>query len=358
MVQLFGRSWTKQELAEYVSGLWQVGGVRLGELADGNELGVHVADFETGSGFAFTVLLDRGMNIGMAKYKGAALSWESPTGAAHPTYFEREGLGWLRTFSGGLVSTCGMTYAGSPCVDEGESLGLHGRVGHLPATNVWADGAWRGDEYEMWVRGRMRETVVFGANITLNRRIWARLGESRLFIRDVVTNEGFKTTPHMMLYHCNFGFPLLAEGSELIAAPHKVIARDEIAVSSLDRHARYEAPTDSYEERVFYHNMAADDDGYVTVMLVNRAFGEGQGLGAYVRYRQAELPRFIQWKDVCKGTYVTGLEPSNCLVEGRDKDRQRGILQFLEPGEEREYVLEIGVLDGNAAIDELAATLT
>ena len=51
------------------------------------------------------------------------------------------------------------------------------------------------------------------------------------------------------------------------------------------------------------------------------------------------------------------LEPANCLVEGRDKDRQRGLLQFLEPGESREYMLEIGVLDGNDAIDQAVAAL-
>jgi hypothetical protein len=51
------------------------------------------------------------------------------------------------------------------------------------------------------------------------------------------------------------------------------------------------------------------------------------------------------------------LEPANCLVEGRDKDRQRGLLQFLEPGESREYLLEIGVLDGNDAIDAAVSAL-
>ena len=116
------------------------------------------------------------MDIGAAKYKGASLAWESATGPAHPAYFEQEGLGWLRTFHGGLVAACGLTTAGAPTVDEGQALGLHGRLNHLPAANVWADGGWRGDEYEMWVRGRMREAVVFGENLTLTRRISAQPG--------------------------------------------------------------------------------------------------------------------------------------------------------------------------------------
>ena len=157
----------------------------------------------------------------------------------------------------------------------------------------------------------------------------------------------------MQLYHCNFGFPLLAEGTELIAPSKKVIPRDSVAAPGLDKHNTYEAPIDGYKEQCYYHDMAADEAGFVTLMIVNRALLDGQGLGVYVKYRQAELPRFIQWKQVGTGTYVTGLEPANCLVEGRDKDRARGILQFLEPGEQREYVVELGVVAGAEAIAAL-----
>jgi len=355
MVQLFGRSWTEQEIKEYVGSLSQIGGVRLSVLDDGNSRGVRVADFETGSGLSFTVLLDRGMDIGAAKYKGASLSWESTVGPAHPHRWEKGGLGWLRTFHGGLVAGCGLTSAGAPCVDEGEELGLHGRLNHLSASNVWADGGWRNDEHEMWVRGRMRETVIFGENITLTRRVSANMGESRLFIRDTVANEGLKTTPHMMLYHINFGFPLLAEGSELIGPSKTVTARDGVASPGLDHHNIYEAPIVGYKEQCFYHDMAADAEGFVTVLLANRAYNNGEGLGVYIKYRQAELPRFTQWKNVMAGHYTTGFEPANCWVEGRDKDRARGILQFLEPGDERQYMVEIGVLANNAEIDEAAA---
>jgi len=357
MVEMFGRSWTQQELMRYAGNISQLGGVRVSERQEGNARGVQVAEFETGSGFSFSVLLDRGMDIGAAKFCGASLAWESSIGPAHPAYFDAQGLGWLRTFHGGLLAGCGMTYMGAPTVDEGQSLGLHGRLNHLPATNVWADGMWRGDEYEMWVRGRMRETVVFGENITLTRRISSFLGSSRITIRDVVANEGFQSVPHMILYHCNFGFPLLAEGSELIAPDKQVTPRDAVAAPGLDNHARYEAPVTGYQEQVFYHDLAADAAGYATVILANRAFKGGQGLGAYLKYRQAELPRFIQWKMVGAGTYVTGLEPANGGVEGRDKDRASGTLRFLEPGEQREYVLEIGVLASNTEIDALAAAL-
>ncbi len=357
MVTLYGKQWTRAELARHIGKESQLGGVRLCELADGNSRGLRAADVDTGSGLVYTVLLDRGMDVGVARYKGASLVWESATGPVHPAYFEEEGRGWLRSFHGGMVVTCGMTTAGAAAIEDGEDLGLHGRISHTPAANVWTDGAWRGDEYEMWVRGKMRQAAVFGENLVMDRRIWSRLGESRLMIRDLVTNEGTLTTPHMLLYHVNFGFPLLAEGTELLAPSRRVAPRDAIAAPGLGAHNRYEAPIDGYQEQCFYHDLVADGSGYVTVVLANRAFGGAQGLGVYLKYRQAELPIFTQWKMVCAGTYITGLEPANCRVEGRPKERAEGRLQFLEPGESRETVLEIGVLGSNAEIDALVAGL-
>ena len=357
MVKLYGREWSRDALQRYTGLDSQLGGVTQKVLVDGRSAGVRVAEFDTGSGLQFSVLLDRGMDISVARYRGVSLVWEAAPGPAAPAYHEPEGLGWLRTFHGGLLATCGMTYVGAPTVDEGEALGLHGRISHLPASNVWSDGMWRGDSYEMWVRGRMREAVVFGENLTLTRRISATLGESRFEVRDTVTNEGYRRTPHQLLYHVNFGFPLLAEGTELVAPSAQVRPRDEVAAPGLDRHNIYEAPVAGYEEQVFYHDMTAASDGYVTVALVNRGFDGGRGLGVYLRYRQAELPRFTQWKMIGAGEYVTGLEPANCGVEGRDKDRAEGRLEFLEPGEQRSYHLEVGVLDGIEEIDAQVAAI-
>jgi hypothetical protein len=52
------------------------------------------------------------------------------------------------------------------------------------------------------------------------------------------------------------------------------------------------------------------------------------------------------------GTYVVGLEPANCLVLGRAYERKAGTLQFLEPGEVRQYDLVLDVLWGMDAIHD------
>ncbi len=351
MATLFGTSYTKTDLLQHVGDISQLAGVRLGQLGDGFERGVRVADFRTGSGLTFTTLVDRGLDIGWANFNGASLTWRSSTGAVGPAYYEPEGLGWLRGFHGGLLNTCGLTYMGAPGEDEGRPLGLHGRASYIPATHVAYGGDWRGDEYELWLTGQVRETSVFGENLVLRRRIKAYLGQSRLLIEDSVTNEGFQPAPHMQLYHINFGFPVVSAETELLAASVEVEPRDAAAAPGLGQHTRFQAPTAAYQEQVFYHTLKAAADGYAQAALVNRAFNKGQGLGGYVRFRPEQLPWLIQWKMMGQGTYVCGLEPATHWAGGRAQERAAGRLHLLAPGESRHYQLEIGVLASVAEIE-------
>lgn len=340
MPEVFGRDYEPEALARLVGDMSQLAEVRLGELSDGVARGVRVADFYNAAGFAFTVLLDRGMDIGPAYFGGRALAWESPVGWAHPSRYEPDGLGWLYTFGGGLMTGCGLAWFGAPTVDEGEALGLHGRLSHIPAAKVQTGASWEDGQYVIWVQGEMREAAVHGSTLHLTRRISTTLNGTKLSVQDCVQNLGFEPAPHMMLYHCNFGFPVLSPSTELLVDDAEVSPRDEDAAAGLNVHTSFEEPTPGYTEQVFYHTVNPDDDGYARAALVNRALE----FGAYVRYRQAELPCLVQWKHVGARQYVCGLEPATAWVEGRDKARQDGLLKILDPGEVVEYELEIGVL--------------
>ena len=350
MATLFGKKWSRKELTDRVGSMSQLGGVRLAELADGKEKGVEIADFRTGSGLGFTVLLSRGMDISAAHYQGRSLSWLSSTAQAHPAYFDPRGLGWLKTFYGGLVTTCGLGWAGAPCTDEGQELGLHGLVSHIPARNVCVREEWEGDEYLMSVTGKVEETVPLFSQVRLTRAISARLGESRLSIDDLVENFGDKRTDHMILYHINIGSPILDANTELISPTVKATPRDAAAEVEAEKYASFLPPTAGFAERVYLHEMKADQEGLVHAALVNRELDDG--LGVYIKYRLSELPNFNEWKMCGCGDYVVGMEPANCGVTGRDQERAKGTLQFLEPGEKREYHLEIGVLAGSSEIEE------
>lgn len=351
MPDLFGKHYSKEDLLKRVGDISQIAGVRLVELADGFERGVRAAEFRTGSGLDFTVLIDRGLDISTAAFKGQPLAWRSAVTDKHPAYFDDKGFGWLRSFYGGLVVTCGMTYAGAPCEDNGVQLGLHGRISNTPAENVYADGKWLEDgSYEMWVQGRMREAVVFGENIQMQRRISAVLGEKRLRIHDKVTNLGYHSTEHMHLYHINAGFPVVDASTRLVAPIRSYLPRDDEARIGHELYAQMSEPVHGFKEKVYYIDLGEDQDGCTTAALINPSLDGG--FGFYVKFSKRELPRFIEWKNVDERDYVVGMEPANCWVTGRADERKRGTLQFLEPGESREYHVEIGVISGKEDVDE------
>jgi hypothetical protein len=344
VVHLYERDLKKDDLLRRVGSIEQVAGIKILELSSGFERNVRVAMVRNGE-LSFLAAIDRGMDIVNAEYRGIPLSWISPTSIVAPSFYEPEGFGWLRGFPGGLVTTCGLTYMGAPAFDDGESLGLHGRISYSPANLLYADAHWNGEKYEIVLEGEARESKVFEPNIVLRRRITTFLGERHVTIRDTVANHGWKTQPLMILYHINIGFPLLDEGARFLTTTECFAPRDQEALDGAEDFASIHEPKPGYREKVYFHSMLTDSDGNAYAAIINdKLLG---GLGVYVKYRKRELPRFIQWKMLGEGTYVMGMEPANSLVMGRDKERAWGTLQHVKPQERREFHVEIGVLAGH-----------
>ena len=350
-MQIHGQSLTPAQLRRHIGHMDQVAGIQLVQLDDGRARASRAALVRTGTGFEFTVAIDRCLDIAAASHQGRALGWRSTAGDVAPQYYEAEGIRWLRSYSGGLVATCGLTNVGGPAPDSAESgVGLHGRIGNLPAENVQVVQEWRGNDYVMSITGTMRETRLFGEKLALTRTVSTKLGEDRFWIADRLVNEGFNKTPFMLLYHCNVGWPVIGEGTELIAPARRVAPRDEIARDGAKQWNRMDAPTRGYAEKVYYHDMAAARNGDVTAALVNPS-----GFGVYVKYNKKQLPRFVEWKMMGEQDYVVGLEPCNCSVQGRQSDEANGLLQSLRPGETREFQLELGAVTTPAQVKSLRA---
>ena len=128
----------------------------------------------------------------------------------------------------------------------------------------------------------------------------------------------------MILYHINIGFPLLSPGSKFVSPSVKIAPRDSEAEEDIEKFNEVEMPPLSgYREKVYYHEMKADENGMVRcAVLAENASEEPYGL--YVIYNKNQLPRFVQWKMLGEQNYVLGIEPSNCWTEGRDKEREWG----------------------------------
>ena len=346
VAKIYGREYTKRELMKRVGDISQLAGARRCTLESGKAKGVAAVEVKTGSGLNFTVLPDRGMDIAWADYKGIALGYISKTGVVAPAFYDSNGLEFLRSFCGGLLTTCGLTYMGAPCVDEGKPLGLHGRASNLPAEDVCVSNEWVGDDFIIRIKGRIREAVVFGENMVLSREITARLGESKLTIKDTIENCGFKAEPLMLLYHFNFGYPLLDSSTELILPGNSTVkARDAEAMKGMNECKVFADPVPGYAEQVFYHDSEPKDDGKVTATLFNKAIGNN-GISLNLTFNKKQLPYFAEWKQIGEGDYVVGMEPATWYPEGRSEARNRGELTFIEPGEIKNVELEINVCEG------------
>jgi hypothetical protein len=333
---------TRRELLRRIGRLEQVAGIEPFVFDDGPARGVRAFRFRTGSGLSFDVIPDRGMDLGFAEHRGTPLAWLSPNGFVAPSFHEPGGEGWLNSFPGGLLVTCGLRNVGPPGERGGEEFGLHGRASNIPASRVSYDTFWDDEGCVLEASGQIREVSVFGPNLVLRRRILARVGESRVRIEDRVTNEGFAPEPLMVLYHINLGWPLLDETSRLIGpgrAGEPPEPRDEVAQSGLEAWDRFAVPTPGFKERVFYHRPTAGLDGLAEARVENPALG----LVFSVRFHPEELPEFVQWTMTGEGTYVVGLEPATCRVGGYEAEEAARRVIRLEPGEVRRYRLEIEV---------------
>jgi hypothetical protein len=243
-----------------------------------------------------------------------------------------------------------LSTAGAPSEDEGESLGLHGPIANTPAENVTWSEEWEGDDCLLTVAGSVRESSVFGPNLLLRRTITTSLKSASFAIHDIVENQGRKESPLMVLYHVNFGYPLLTERSKIYSSSRLAEPSTEFAAKSKDKWDVFEAPSQGIEERVYFHTMEPDSTGMVTVVLVND--DSKRDFGISLCYDKKTLTEFTQWKTTGINHFVLGLEPGNCRTKGRAAERERGALKTLAPGEQCEFRFEIAVLDGEAQVAE------
>lgn len=344
-MRLWGQSYTRRQLEGFTSDLRQIADIRLLTLDDGQERGVRVAQVRTGSGLDFTVLLDRGLDIGTATYHGVPLAWQSGTGAAHPSRYEPGGLGWLRTFHGGLLALCGLTQAGfaDPPTDpenNNEILGLHGRVGTIPAYDIRVERVWSDEHtWTMRLHGTVDEVVLFGYKLRLERTLEFTPGEAAFEITDRVRNFGGTPAPLMILYHCNIGWPIVSPDSTLKSPATRVNPRDAAAEAGRDIWHQMQEPTPGYAEQVFFHEIPQGSE-----RVAASIFNPILKLGIEVSFDPRTLNHMTEWKQMGFGDYTIGIEPGNCLPEGRVAARRNGRLRMLPPGETDTFRIGFRVL--------------
>lgn len=332
--------WTQEELQKHSVDPRQFIDFRQSTLPNG----MRIVEAFNSSGLSFTLLPDRGLDIWSASYNGIPLTWISQ-GSPFPA---DSGLGWLRGFNGGLLTTCGLTHVGPPETDDltGEVRDLHGRFTFAHAGDLSRLHSHE-NPYTLELTALLSESRLFGEQLRLRRTYSISLGIPSIHIWDEVTNIGDESSPLMLLYHINVGFPLVGEGAQLVTPAAEVLPRTETAHSGLSRWSEYDSAVPNYAEQVFFHHLKAppSEDMQMVDILLHR-----RDLGIALTWNASTMPYFTQWKNIRQGTYVSGIEPGNCIPEGRNAARKTGRLQMLEPGETRTFHCQIQIVDGAAQI--------
>ncbi len=327
----------------------QLGGIELSTLDNGSGRGCRVAWFNTGSGLRFKVVLDRGMDIADAFFNQHSLSWISHIGITQPNPSTTAGINWLNSFGGGLLITCGLTHVGSPENDEFGERGLHDRISNIPAYLLSISQPDLNSEFpEMSITGIIvQSTAVTGPHLQLKRTISARLGFSAFKITDEVTNMGNTPAPHMVLYHFNFGWPLVDAGTDIIwngKWQSRGGKQDDFIFNEKNYPALKKCLLPINEhlgggESVGFIDPEADDKGMCECGLYNSNIG----MKAMIYFSKNQLPHLTNWQHFGKNEYMTGLEPGTNPPIGRTAAQNNGTLIYLQPGETRTYMIDLNV---------------
>lgn len=313
---------------KYIGHPTQIYGVECVRIDGGKGDGMRLLNVKNGNGLEFTVSADRCADISRASLNSVNFGYFSPCGYVSPKYYDGVGNGFLKSFTAGFFTTCGLKSVGSPCCDNGEELPLHGTISNTPCENI----SYRIDEDEIRIKAQVRDAAIFSEQLILEREYICSLKENIIQLKDKVKNTGSNVSPLEILYHCNIGYPLLSENAILGIPSEDVLPRDEYAAEDIDNCLKTEKPQQGFRERCYYHKM----HGETTVLVKNKDIG----MGLKMHYNADNLKYFTEWKMMGEYDYVLGLEPGNCLPDGRDVMRQKGILDFLNPGEEKSFEIK------------------
>ena len=319
----------------YIGHPSQLYGIEEHRLVGGKGDGIRLLEVNNGKGLEMTLSPDRNLDIARLRAKGINLSYMSACGYAAPAFYESTGSDFLKTFTAGFLTTCGLQNVGSPNTDDGEDLPLHGSIGHTPAEWV----SWKEEGDELVVSSLTRDEAIFGRKLTLERKISVSLKENTFSMEDRITNTGDRLEPVEILYHMNMGYPLLDEESIVTIPAKEVIARDENAKEYIDSALTMEEPTAGYQERCYYH-VFEGHEGKASI------YQPKLDMGLTISFDPQNLDGFVEWKMMGVRDYVLGLECGNCYPDGRDVMRESGMLKFLKPEESVTYRFKVTIDEG------------
>ena len=318
------------------------------QLHGGKQAGVDILIVNNGK-VTITLIPTRGMGIFDVKMDGErVLGWDSPVKEiVNPAFIElesRNGLGWLDGFNEMMVR-CGYEWTGHPGVDDnGLLLSLHGRVQNTPASTVKViiDDK---PPHKITIQGEVSERTFKMAELVTLTQLEVVPGSTTFSLHDQLTNKADYDNEYQIIYHSNFGTPILEKGAKFIAAASEISPFNDYAKAGLKDWQTYLGPTKGYDEMVFNFKPIGNDKGETLAVLHNAKANKGVAVG----YNVQQLPVLTLWKntDTKQQGYVTGIEPGTSYAYNTKYQRPLGLVPTIKAGETKHFDLTYTILANN-----------
>ena len=325
---------------KYIGHKTQYFGVELHRLEGGKADGMRLLEVNNGKGLQLVISLDRCADISRLIYKGMNYGYMSPVGYVHPAYYQQDKF--LSSFTAGFLTTCGLNNVGSPNVDNGESLPLHGTISNIPVSDYSIEYK----EKEIIIKATIVDEEIFSHKLVLNRTYIISLTKNRVTIKDTITNKGASEYPCEILYHMNMGYPLLSEKAEIYINSSSLTARNEFANQDIGNWSKITEPTANIDEKCYFHHFENKD---AFAALYNKDIN----MGVKISFDSTNLKYFTEWKMMGERDYVLGLEPGNAHPDGRSKMREENALTILQPNESVTYEVTVDMIDSVRTFNSL-----
>jgi len=344
-----------KSILNYLGDIHQIGGLKRYAFLDGKARGVEAIDFDNGSGLTFTVLADRCLDIECLKFAGMPIAFLSRTGVVAPEFYNDRGFEFLRSFRAGFLTTCGLSQVGNPCTFEGEPVSLHGLIANTPAESYNTSQKWEDGRFVMKVSGAVRQAKHQGENLVLERTISCIMGENSFHIEDIITNEGERPYPFMILYHFNLGYPMINPNADIVIPVKTTEGLDENTNPETDCYKEIPEPAADAESNVFLHKLYANEKNQGEFLIIDNK--ENPATAVNITFPMDELHTLAHWKLPRAKDYVMGFEPCNNNLKGIAYEKENGTLRYLEPDESVSVSISVSFLDNAETIKTKKAQL-
>jgi len=328
---------TREHLRAWVGHIDQRTHAQVVTVLDGTAPGTRHLQIRTGGALDVDIALDRAGDISNVWASGVPIGWVSPSGNAKIE--PRSGWEALRSFPGGLVTTCGLEHALAPELLDMSRYGYEGRPSELaPLHGRLMNSTARVSRLELvehphlglgWSVGlEIRQAGLFAERFEMRRSVFVALDQPVLEFGDSITNIAAVPTPLALLYHVNFGWPFLSPETRFEASVDESALATEHSDWSLMGALR-----DDASQRFISHVLSPDEDGRAFVRITNPDLNGGR-LELELAFNARALPELFQWTVPGKGFYVNAFEPGNLPAVGHVRALEEDRMTVLQPGEE------------------------